>query len=392
MSIQTILPLPTLSKTLEEVRAELFAEVEAKQDEYADKGWLPARLNLNKGVVRGILEMQAFQTYQLLQILQATLEQAVPLHASGDWLDVHCNQLGLTRKPATKATGLVKFRRAEGESLERNIPIPAGRIVRTLPDGNGEVYRYVTTVDAVLPGGEVEAGVPVESEDYGAAANAGPGQICELVTPVSGIGGVDNSADWLTSEAANRESDVELRRRYVLAWSAQAGITAAAYKSAALSVTGVTEAAIADQHPRGEGTIDIIIKGSAGIPTQGLLDRVTEAIDAVIAINHDFLVLPPEPVPLDVDFTLELLSGDETALKQAATNFIQDYFSGNNPAVQGIGIGEDVICDRLAAPIINLPGVKRIIRQSPGADITVPHNGLATLHSLSVSAQWTKEA
>lgn len=54
MSFRQPLPVPRVSKTLEQIRAELFAQVEMVQDEYAAKGWLPARLNLNKGVVRGL--------------------------------------------------------------------------------------------------------------------------------------------------------------------------------------------------------------------------------------------------------------------------------------------------------------------------------------------------
>jgi hypothetical protein len=63
-------PLPELlstrvSKTLDQIRAELFGHIEAVQNEYAAKGWLPVRLNLNKGVVRGILELVCWGLWQL---------------------------------------------------------------------------------------------------------------------------------------------------------------------------------------------------------------------------------------------------------------------------------------------------------------------------------------
>lgn len=391
MSDLTILPLPRLDKTLAEVRSELFAEIELKQDQYAESGWLPARLNLNKGVIRGMLEMEIFLDWQFHQLLQRILSQAVPLHSTGEWLEIHCNQIGLSRKEATKAKGLVRFIRAEGENVNRNIPVSAGRIVRTLPDGNGEVYRYVTAEPAVLPSGEMEVPVPVVSEEYGALANAGPGQICELVTPVSGIGEVANDASWLISEGANRETDKELLRRYILAWHARAGITAAAYKSAALSVTGVSDVAVSDQHPRGEGTIDIIVKGSAGLPTDNLLAAVSAAVGEIIVINHDYLVLAPQPVPVDISFVLQLISGDADATTLAARNFLQAYFGGNDPDVTGITIGEDVVRDRLASAIITIPGVKKIVWNSPAGDLDVPPNGLALLNSLNISSEWVAE-
>ena len=233
MSTFRKLSLPRVSRTLEEVRSGLFARVEEVQDEYQAKGWLPARMNLNKGVIRGILELVAWMFFQLYQLLEALLTQAVPLLSSGDWLDLHCDQVGLQRKAATKAKGYVRFYRSEQTPDGQNIPIPSSRILRTLPDGNGEVYRYLTLEDAVLQAGEAFVDVLVESEAYGAETNAGTGQICELVTPVSGIDRVDNTAEWLTDEAASDESDEQLRIRYMYAWLSRAGVTSAAYQAAA---------------------------------------------------------------------------------------------------------------------------------------------------------------
>ena len=51
------IPIPRVSKTLDDVRSELFARLEEVQEEYQAKGWLPSRLNLNKGVIRGMLEI-----------------------------------------------------------------------------------------------------------------------------------------------------------------------------------------------------------------------------------------------------------------------------------------------------------------------------------------------
>ena len=138
-----------LSKTIDDIRAGLFARIEQVQDEYAAKGWLPGRLNLNKGVVRGLIELFAWGLWQLYQLLETVHRQAVPLDATGDWLSLHASQIGETRKAATKAVGNILFLRSETAS--GNIRIPAGRIVRTRTDGEGNVYRYVTTAVAVLP-------------------------------------------------------------------------------------------------------------------------------------------------------------------------------------------------------------------------------------------------
>ena len=380
-----------LSKSIGEIRSELYAHIEAVQDEYAEKGWLPARLNLNKGVMRGLVELYAFGIWQLYRLLEKVLEQAFPQYATDGWLDTHMAQLGLTRNAALKARGLVRFYRREGAT--GNITIRAGRIVRTRPDGRGEIYRYVTTEQAILPEGAAYVAVPVEAEEYGAAANAGYGQISELVTPVEGVGEVGNEADWLEREGANEETNAAMQRRYALFWEALGGVTSAKYKAVALSVSGVADVWVADQHPRGEGTVDVIIKGVAGLPTGRLLTEVKAALDKEIVINHDLQVKGPEPVRVAVEMALVLLHGDETETKALAEGFIRDVFSGVNPSVPGIGIGEDVIRDRLAAGIINLPGVKKILWGGSliDGDLDVAPNALALLDSLHASIEWADQ-
>ena len=381
-----------VSKSIDQIRAELFARIEEVQEEYAAKGWLPRRLNLNKGVVRGLLELYCWGIWQLYKLLEAILYQAFPLYATGEWQDVHSEQIGNDRKAATKTRGNVDFLR--NPSNTGNVRIPAGRIARTQPDGLGNVYRYVTLEDAVLPQGSDSIAVGCVAEEYGALSNAGAGQISELVTPVEGILGVTNGVDWITSEGAAEESDSEMQRRYALSWEALAGVTSAKYKSVALSVTGVVDVAIADQHPRGEGTIDIIIKGSAGLPTAKLLADVTAALDAEIVINDDRLVKSPTPQNVNVTMVLELLSGDEAATKLAAENYVRDVFSGTNPSVVGLSIGQDVIRDKLASGIITLSGVKRIRwgGDLAAGDIEIAFDGLAILESIDVQSEWVTEA
>lgn len=378
-----------LSKDISDIRAGLFERIEAVQDEYAGKGWLPVRLNLNKGIARGIIELFAWGLWQLYNFLEVIHRQAIPLQSSGDWLDTHAAQVDESRKPATKARGNVLFLRGDSTG---NIRIPAGRIVRTQPDGTGEVYRYVTDALVVLPEGAASVPVPVTAEEYGRGANAAVGQICELVTPVEGISGVTNAADWLLEEGSDAESDASLRRRYVLAWQSKAGVTRAAYEAAALSVPGVVDVYVADQHPRGEGTVDVVVQGAAGMPTESLLEDVRAALDAAIVINHDLLVRAPDPVKVSVRAALEILSGDADAVKAEAENWVRAMFSyGDDPAIPRFTIGKDVVRDRLASGLIGISGVKRIRWESPTEDVEIPAGSLAILDSLELTTLWATE-
>lgn len=378
-----------LSRSISEIRSGLFARIEAVQDDYAAKGWLPSRLNLNKGIARGIIELFAWGLWQLYHFLSVVHKQAIPLESTGDWLDTHAAQVDETRKPATRARGNVLFLRGDRAG---NIRIPAGRIVRTQPDGKGDIYRYVTDELAVLPDGAASVAVPATAEEYGQGANAAVGQICELVTPVEGIAGVTNTADWLTEEGADEESDASLRRRYVLAWQRKAGVTRSAYEAAALSVPGVMDVYVADQHPRGEGTVDVVVQGSAGLPTEGLLADVRAALDEAIIINHDLLVKAPTPVPVRVRAVLELISGDEDAITARTENWVRALFAaGDDPDIPRFSIGKDVVRDRLASGIVTLSGVKRIRWESPAEDVDIPADGLAVLEALDLQTVWVAE-
>lgn len=378
-----------LSKDTGDIRAGLFERIEAVQDDYAARGWLPARLNLNKGIARGIIELFAWGLWQLYKFLDVVHRQAIPLEATGDWLDTHAAQVDERRKPATKARGKVLFLRGDATG---NIRIPAGRIVRTLPDGKGDIYRYVTDELAVLPEGAASVAVPATAEEYGQGANAAVGQVCELVTPVEGISGVTNTANWLLEEGADAESDASLRRRYVLAWQSKAGVTRAAYEAAALAVPGVVDVYVADQHPRGEGTVDVVVQGAAGMPTQKLLNDVRAALDASIVINHDLLVKAPEPVKVQVRAMLELLSGDADAVKTEAESWVRSMFSyGDDPDIPRFSIGKDVVRDRLASGLVSIAGVKRIRWESPAGDVEIPADGLAVLEALDLQTVWVAE-
>ena len=379
--------LPRVSRTIEEIRASVFGYVESVQTALAAKGFLPFRLNLNKGVVRGLLEIFCWGYWQIYSLLQRLLLQVAPAYATGEWLDLHADGVNLTRRSATKTRGMVRFIRAAFSSSETNVTIPAGRIVRTLPDGAGRVYRYSTVAAAVLPAGAEFVDVLVEAEEYGAASNASAGQICQLVTPVEGISGVTNTADWLVNEGANEESDAQLQERYALQWQANNGCTKHAYKAWALSVPGVTSVSILDQHPRGQGTVDVVVRGADILPTAALLEKVRAAIAPHTPINDDWLVKGPVPVGALIDGEIEYVTGDPDAIRAQAENRLRALFAETSPLddVAALQIGQDLTWDLLTHTVMAIAGVKRVKWASPAADVlNVPKDGVARLESLNL--------
>ena len=386
---------PRVSRTIEDVRASVFGYVETAQDSLATHGYLPVRLNLNKGVVRGLLEIFCWGYWQIYSLLQRLLQQVSPDGATGEWLDMHAAGVDVTRRPATKARGTVRFARAVETGQDTNITIPAGRIVRTLPDGTGRIFRYGTVATAVLPAGADHVDVEAEAEDYGAAANASAGQICELVTPVTGVSGVTNPAGWLTEEGADEETDAQLRERYALQWQANNGCTKYAYMAWALSVPGVTSVSILDRHPRGQGTVDIVVRGADVLPTAALLEKVRAAIAPNTPVNDDWLVKGPGAVACVIDGTIEYTTGDPDAIRAQAENRLRALFAETSPLadVTALQIGQDLTLDLLTHTVMAVAGVKRVTWTSPTQDVlVVPADGVARLESLALRAVRAEEA
>jgi uncharacterized phage protein gp47/JayE len=319
--------------------------------------------------------------------LEIVFQQLFPLIATDDWLDLHCNQIGVERQQATKARHQVRFFR---EDTAGNVNIPKGRIVKTKPDGTGAVHRFIVMSSVVLPAGASEMVATVEAEEYGSQGNVTQGMICEITTTIPGVDGVINDADSLMVEACDKELDGPLQERYVLAWQDVNGLTKYAYESWARSVPGVISARVMDLHPRGQGTVDVVVKGTAGLPTQELLDKVEVVIEANRPINDDVKVKGPVPVPAFIEAELVLISGTpEIILPQAAARISAMFEDPSILAgIEPLQIGEDLTLDRLGYVLMAISGVKRIKWPEGSGDILVPPDGLAVLTGSKFTLSW----
>jgi uncharacterized phage protein gp47/JayE len=364
-----------INKTRDDVRNDYLAKASDLQNE----GLLPAELNMNRGLFRSFLELFSDGHTRLYEYLQNLLPQAFGNTASGDWLrTLHAPSVGITPIAKTKAKGSVVFARS---GTTGNVNIPASRIVKTKPDGSGQIYRFVTSEAAVIADGSESVTVPVEAEEYGSAANVATGMISEIVTYIPGVDTVTNASDWLTDEGVDDESDTSLQTRYKLAWSSVNGATKYAYESWVRAVAGVADVRILDQHPRGQGTVDVVITGTGGIPTQGLIDEVTAKVETLRPINDDVLVYGATSVPVDVTAEIVLTGGTAAEVENAVETAIQTLIGTE------LLIGEDVTLDRITATIMQVSGyIKSVTISFPVADVTIDDDEQVTLNSTTITS------
>jgi len=340
------------------------------------------------GVFYTLLEMANQGLADLYSLLKDTMPQLYLDTATGDWLDLRAAEFEVYRKLAQKTQGTVTFGR---NAAGGNVVIPAGTVVSTAVDRYGEKLQYIVTTQAVLEG--LEVAVPVEAEFAGARYNVGAGQISQLVTFVAGVDYVTNAAAWITREGADDETDDSLRARAKGKWSQlSVGGTRDAYIAWAQEVPGVVVVRVDDQLPRGQGTVDAIITGSAGLPTQDLIDQVQARIDERKPLCADVLVIGPAPVTVDFDVTLHVHRdyGDLAEIQAEAEEIIDIMFrygDTNYPEIQKVSPEFGVIRAQVIANLMAIEHVLNVTLTVPAADVPVTARELAVKGSVAVTAQ-----
>jgi uncharacterized phage protein gp47/JayE len=243
------------------------------------------------------------------------------------WLDLKAKEYGKERKQATKTEGMIAVSRIESDGAPKKIP--EDTIFKTI-DANNNELRFLATETVIMEKDDLKVYVPVIAEFPGAIYNVAQGMVTSSLQHLPGIDVIENEADWLIKEGSDTEDDESLRNRCLNAWSELSSqLTSSAYWSIASEVEGVIVVRIDDEHPRGQGTIDIIIISSAGLPTQALLDEVETNIDEVKGPYDDVLVMGPDPVYQDIDVTLYIdeIYGDETEAYNLGMAKIDNLFN-----------------------------------------------------------------
>ncbi|OKZ76313.1 MAG: hypothetical protein BHV98_08460 [Clostridium sp. CAG:217_53_7] len=126
--------------------------------------------------------------------------------ARGADLDRHAADVGLQRKGASAAAGVLTFSLAQ--AAEAAVTVPADTVCSVA----GQPYlQFATTKAATIPAGEWTGDVPAVSLGKTTAHNVEPGCITVMVNPPAGIRGVTNANRF--SGGAAVETDTALRQR-----------------------------------------------------------------------------------------------------------------------------------------------------------------------------------
>ncbi len=224
---------------------------------------------------------------ELKQLARDILNNLFVQTAEEDWLEVKSADYGKQRVAAVKTQGYITITRDEYSNA---MQVTQGHMFKTLPDINGKELKFYVLKDTVIGAGEEKGRVLVEAEESGVLYNVSPDTITVSMIHLDGVVSVTNESDWLFVEGADIEDLESFRKRITGAWSEIAELsTDDKIINIAKGVSGVMDVKIDSQHPRGQGTTDIIITGTNGEATQELLNKVKEATSYLKGNYDDFL-------------------------------------------------------------------------------------------------------
>jgi uncharacterized phage protein gp47/JayE len=195
---------------------------------------------------------------------------------------------------------------------------------------------------------------------------------------------INNGEDWITREGSDTEDDEGARTRGLRAWAerAQRAIEDA-FINAAEGVPGVLFAQANCQHPRGQGTVDVIVTGTAGEATEGLLEAVRQAVDAIAGPYDNILVKSSVTVAQDIDVTVTI---DDAALTdEEAINKVKAILTELLAVRKGRKLYELTHSDINHAIRTNLSAASNVKITTPSEDVTLDKDKVIVLGAVSVT-------
>lgn len=289
--LDEVLPVPELETLKEQTIGEL------KEEGFAITNFHSG------GVFYTLLLIVLRVKVEFTELLRDVLNNMFLTHASDVWVDLKAADYGKKRKKAQKTQGLVTLSRTndQGEAVK----IPKGHVFKTEKDVNGEELRFFVLEAAVLQKGARSVDVLVEAEKEGSRYNVPEAQITRSLTFLNGIDSISNGEDWITREGSDTEDDESLRTRGLRSWSELAARSIEdTFINTAEAVPGVLFAQADCDHPRGQGTVDVIVTGTAGEATEGLLKEVREAVDKIAGPYDNVIVKSSVTAPQDIEVTV----------------------------------------------------------------------------------------
>ncbi|MEF7565991.1 baseplate J/gp47 family protein [Bacillus infantis] len=263
----------------------------------------------NQWIIKTLLLATRDVTYDAVVAAKTSYEDRDIYLSTGDALDRLCVEKtpDVRRKQELKA--VLKVRLTKAFPAASDIVIPKESFVTSPQMGDIPAMDFYLLEEYVLPKGEKEIEVLIECSVAGIIGNLTSRSIVGVLHPgMTGIEGAEILE--LVKEGADKESDTSLRARLLESLEYQEkGGTEPDYEIWAKQVPGVITAKSIPL-ARGNGTLDLIIVGANGLPSESLISQVQNYIDGKVpAGGCSVLVKAPIPIYINVELDVTLQNG-----------------------------------------------------------------------------------
>ena len=354
--------MPDFGLTGKGLRRKRYADVLESMESRA-RELFGENVNLSERSPLGLfLRLIAWSIGTVWQVVEDVYNSAFVDTAEGHNLDKVALYIGITRRPATRATGKVTFSGDDGAVIEE------GFLVETEDE-----IRFETTEEVEISAGEAEANV--RAVDPGTDGNVPADTITEIVNPIEGLDSVTNEEE--TEYGRNKETDAELRERYLDSVAKGGASTIDSIRASLLDIDDVRAALVVENNTM--DTVDgrppksfesyvldgdakdiaktILKTKAAGIQAHG---TESETVEDDAGQEHTIGFTYANEVIIEVDITVTTNEeypedGDE----RMVTEIIR-YIGGEDEDGEiyaGLSMGEDVIYTQTIKACYRVPGV-----------------------------------
>lgn len=369
--LDEVLPVPELEELKEQ-----------KIEELQEEGFVVTNFH-SGGIFYTLLMVVLRIRIECAELFRSILNNMFVSHASGTWLDLKLADYGKKRKKAQKARGYVTVKRSdEGDAIK----IPKGHVFKTETDINGEELRFFVTENTVLQKGASSVDVIVEAEKEGSRYNVPHGQISKTLVYLGELDSISNGEDWIIREGSDTEDDESFRGRGLRSWAelSQRAIEDS-FINAAESVAGVLFAQADCAHPRGQGTVDVIVTGTAGEATEGLLKEVRAAVDKIAGPYDNILVKSSQNIEQDIAVTVTI--GDAALTDEEVERRVEAILTELLAVRKGRKLNELNLSDINHAIREGLSSATNVKITTPGDDVLLTKDKVITLGAVTVTVK-----
>jgi uncharacterized phage protein gp47/JayE len=182
-----------------------------------------------------------------------------------------------------------------------------------------------------IAAGGASVDVPVVAQTPGTGGNILAGSITVLATAISGIDTVVNASGF--SNGVDAESDSAFRARFqnFISSRSRATLLAIGYAISGLQqgLTYTIEENVDSSGATRMGTFLVYVDDGSGYPSDLLLSGVQAAVEAVRPVGSTFAVFPPQVTTVNVELTLSVNSGiDSAPIVATLASAITAYVNG----------------------------------------------------------------